>query len=96
MTRFKLYSASWTEHLPLFGAIVIYRCKDKQKSCILHYYMYQILYYVTMLEKKQEHLTINIRMRESGKNYWYMRQNTYGNLFITLQTEQKMKINLII
>lgn len=35
-------------------------------------------------------------MRESGKNYWYMRQNTYGNLFITLQTEQKMKINLII
>lgn len=96
MTRFKLYSASWTEHLPLFGAIVIYRCKGKQKSCILHYYMYQILYYVTMLEKKQEHLTINIRMRESGKNYWYMRQNTYGNLFITLQTEQKMKINLII
>lgn len=96
MTRFKLYSASWTEHLPLFGAIVIYRCKGKQKSCILHYYMYQILYYVTMLEKKQEHLTINIRMRESGKSYWYMRQNTYGNLFITLQTEQKMKINLII
>lgn len=24
-----------------------------------------------------------------------MRQSTYGNLFITLQTEQKMKINLI-
>ena len=25
-----------------------------------------------------------------------MRQSTYGNLFITLQTEQKMKIKLII
>lgn len=62
MTRFKLYSASWTEHLPLFGAIVIYRCKGKQKSCILHYYMYQILYYVTMLEKNKNTLNISERV----------------------------------